>query len=118
MKKNILSIIFILSFITAFSQNGQSSYAIILPYSCGFEDSEDLSQWVLNSGADGKNCQDQWMIDNCDAYEGFKSLYVSADSGQTVSYGAKPNYVIAYRPFEIVDTISTTPRFKINISFY
>ena len=119
MKKNILTtIVCILSFITAISQNSQSPYSVTLPYSCGFEDSEDLSQWVLNSGADGKNCQDQWMIDNCDAYEGFKSLYVSADSGQTVSYGAKPNYVIAYRPFEIVDTISTTPRFKINISFF
>ena len=118
MKKYILSIVFILSFITTFSQNSQSSYVVTLPYYCGFEDSLSWSQWQLNVGSDGENCQDQWMVNNCDSYEGYRSLYISADTGQTISYGAKPNYVIAYRPFEIIDTVSLTSRLRINISFF
>ena len=58
------------------------------------------------------------MVNNCDSYEGYRSLYISADTGQTISYGAKPNYVIAYRPFEIIDTVSLTSRLRINISFF
>lgn len=117
MKKNILVFIFALSFITIFAQTSAPAYSIQLPYSCGFEKSDDLSQWVFNAGPDGVNCMDQWMVGNCDNYEGYQSLYITSDTGQTVNYGYKPNYVIAYRPFQITDTVASSPRFRVNISF-
>ena len=117
MKKNILAFIFAWSFVTIFAQTSVPAYSIQLPYSCGFEKSEDLSQWVFNAGPDGVNCMDQWMVGNCDNYEGYQSLYITSDTGQTVNYGYKPNYVIAYRPFQITDTLSSSPRFRINVSF-
>ena len=73
MKKNILAFIFALSFVTIFAQTSAPSYSVQLPYSCGFKKSEDLSQWVFNAGPDGVNCTDQWMVGNCDNYEGFKN---------------------------------------------
>ena len=50
---------------------------ISVPYFCGFEDSLEISNWVLNAGADGVNCQDQWMVGNLDYNEGYNSLYIS-----------------------------------------
>lgn len=117
MKKNILAFIFALSFVTIFAQTSAPSYSVQLPYSCGFEKSEDLSQWVFNAGPDGVNCTDQWMVGNCDNYEGYQSLYITSDTGQNVNYGYKPNYVMAYRPFQITDTVASSPRFRVNISF-
>ena len=117
MKKNILAFIFALSFVTIFAQTSAPAYSVQLPYSCGFEKSDDLSQWVFNAGPDGANCLDQWMVGNCDNYEGYQSLYITSDTGQNVNYGHKPNYVMAYRPFQITDTVSSSPRFRINISF-
>ena len=117
MKKNILVFIFALSFITIFAQTSAPAYSVQLPYYCGFEKSDDLSQWVFNAGPDGANCMDQWMVGNCDNYEGYQSLYITSDTGQNVNYGYVPNYVIAYRPFQITDTVASSPRFRVNISF-
>lgn len=115
MKANILKILGVLFLIIVrilvFSQSQNSS--ISLPYHCGFEDSIENSNWIINSGGEQIKCQDQWMIGNLDYTEGYQSMYISCDTGKTITYGAKPNYVIAYRPILITDSIK-----DINISFY
>ena len=99
MKANILKILGVLFLIIVrilvFSQSQNSS--ISLPYHCGFEDSIENSNWIINSGGEQIKCQDQWMIGNLDYTEGYQSMYISCDTGKTITYGAKPNYVIAYR---------------------
>ena len=74
---------------------------ISVPYECGFEDSVEVGNWILNAGANGPKCQDQWMIGNLDNNGGFNSMYISCDTGKTTTYGAKPNVVIAYRTVEV-----------------
>ena len=78
-----------------------NSQNISIPFSCGFEDSLEINNWVINSGADGIRCKDQWMIGNVDYNEGYNSMYVSCDSGRTTNYGASPNVVVAYRPIVV-----------------
>ena len=115
--KRISNYLFLFVSLVCFNGALLAQHEISLPYECGFEDSEDLSQWVLNAGPDGANCMDQWMVGNCDNYVGYQSLYISSDTGQNVNYGYKPNYVMAYRPFQITDTVSSSPRLRINVSF-
>lgn len=74
---------------------------ITVPYECGFEDPVEVGNWELNSGANGPQCQDQWMVGNLDNNGGFNSLYISCDTGKTTTYGAKPNVVIAYREVDV-----------------
>ena len=74
---------------------------ISVPYECGFEDSAEVGNWILNAGANGVKCQDQWMVGNLDNNGGFNSMYISCDTGKTTTYGAKPNVVIAYRTVEV-----------------
>ena len=95
MKNNTLKIVIIHLFVALFSFSWAQSISI--PYSCGFEDSLEISNWKLNAGSDGVNCQDRWMVGNLDYNEGYNSLYISCDTGKTTNYGAKPNMVIAYR---------------------
>ena len=47
---------------------------ISMPYECGFEDTVEINNWKLNSGTNGSKCNDQWMVGNCDNYEGFKNF--------------------------------------------
>ncbi len=109
--------LFLLFFVLFFRINSVAQ-SISIPYSCGFEDSVEISSWHLNSGADGENCLDQWMVGNLDCNEGYNSLYVSCDSGVTNSYGAKPNMVIAYRAVEIPSTLDTLKQtYSVNVSF-
>lgn len=110
--KLVVLCLFVLLFGYSWAQN------ITIPYSCGFEDSVEISNWKINAGPDGVNCQDQWMIGNLDYNEGYNSLYISCDTGKTTNYGAKPNMTIAYRAIEIsslVDTSKTT--YSVDISF-
>ena len=73
--------------------------AITLPYTCSFEASEsgEISNWVLNAGADGPNCNDQWMIGELEHNDGKQSLYISCDSGLTSTYGSKKNLVVKFQ---------------------
>ncbi len=82
--------------------------AITLPYTCSFEASEsgEISNWVLNAGADGPNCNDQWMIGELEHNDGKQSLYISCDSGLTSTYGSKKNLVVAYRVFEFSERVT------------
>lgn len=86
------------------------SYAqqITLPYVCSFEEDEaaEISNWVLNAGPDGVNCNDQWMVGNLEHNDGHQSLYISCDSGITAKYGAKKNLVVAYRILEFSEKVT------------
>lgn len=81
---------------------------VTLPYTCSFEQSEatEISNWNLNAGADGVNCNDQWMIGALEHNDGKQSLYISCDAGETAMYGSKKNLVVAYRVFEFSETVS------------
>jgi hypothetical protein len=58
------------------------------------------------------------MVGNLDYLEGYNSLYISCDNGNRVTYGHKPNYVMAYRPIFISQPDSIqTQRCKVNVSF-
>ena len=73
-----------------------------VPYLFGFEAADaDSANWVLNAGERGKSCNDQWVVGNVEHSEGYRSLYISCDSGLTSNYGAKPNVVVAYRILEL-----------------
>ena len=95
MRKSKIGII--LSFLLIFSASIFAQDEISIPYDCGFEDSVEISKWNLNFGPDSALCQDRWKIGNLDYSGGYNSLYISCDTGQTTSFGAKQNVVIAYR---------------------
>ena len=67
--------------------------ATAFPYSCSFEDGEDLSAWTLNYNTSAAT--DQWMIGSVTHSEGQRSLYISSD-GKNPVYGNHPNVVAAY----------------------
>lgn len=74
-----------------------------VPYLFGFEDSEsaELSEWVMNPGANASLCKDQWHVGESAHNTGKKSLYISDDGGANVHFGDKPNVQYAYRDFTI-----------------
>ena len=95
-----------------------NSQNISIPFSCGFEDSTEVKNWVINAGPDGQSCHDQWMIGNLEYNEGYKSMYISCDSGRTTNYGAKPNVVIAYRPIIVPSSLDPNKSYySVDISF-
>jgi len=71
----------------------QAPIATDFPYSCSFEDGEDLSAWTLNYNTSAAT--DQWMIGSVTHSEGQRSLYISSD-GKNPVYGNHPNVVAAY----------------------
>ncbi len=71
-----------------------------VPYTCSFEDSEDLSGWVLNPNT--SSAADKWMVGSMVHSEGRKSLYISSDGINPV-YGSQPNIVAAYLRFKFPD---------------
>ena len=80
------------------------SQLINVPYMCGFEDSVEVSNWVLNYGADGPNCKEQWVVGNGARSEGRNGLYISND-GYSAAYGVNSNIVVAYREFSVSEHI-------------
>lgn len=68
-----------------------------IPYSCSFEEGEDLSNWVLNYHT--PSATDKWIVGSAVHSEGKRSLYISND-GQNPRYGNKPNVVAAYLRFK------------------
>lgn len=89
---------------------------ITAPYECDFEDSLEISRWVLNAGTDGNKCQDQWMMGSLDYHGGRNSLYISCDTGQTTTYSYKPNVVVAYKKIRVPDLTADT-KCGLDISF-
>lgn len=73
----------------AWSQNPATG----TPYSCSFEEGEDLSAWTFNYNT--STATDQWMVGTITHSEGQRSLYISSD-GKNPVYGNKPNVVVSY----------------------
>ena len=91
MKKLLLTYISLLFSVWALAQ------ASGMPYSCSFEEDEDLSAWVMNYNT--PDATDKWIIDNVTHSEGRRSLYISTD-GKNPGYGNKPNIVATYLRFK------------------
>ena len=114
----IRSYLFLIVSLLCFNGALLAQYEISLPYECGFEDAEEIKNWVLNAGEEGSLCADQWMIGSLDARIDYNSLYISCDKGQTMTYGARPNYVMAYRPIVITKgDLNSGERCSVNVSF-
>lgn len=69
------------------------SQATGIPYSCSFEEDEDLSNWVFNYKT--PTAKDQWIVGTAVHSEGKRALYIS-DNGKRAQYGNQPNVVISY----------------------
>ena len=108
MKKVLLTYISLLFCVLAWAQTPASG----LPYQCSFEEGENLSAWVLNSGT--PNAADQWMVGSAVHSEGKRALYITAD-GTDPNYNKKPNVVAAYLRYQFPQ--STTDEGHYAISF-
>lgn len=122
MRTYILNI-FILLFATfnlVVSQNVQD-INISLPYSCGFEDSLEVSKWKINAGPDGPNCREYWEWGTRECSEGFNSLYVLCDTSLLTQIRAErvnPQLVFSYRPFIIPSSLNPSKTYyNVDISF-
>ena len=73
-----------------------------IPYACGFEEDEDLSNWVMVHRYSA-HAQDQWMIGSAVRCEGKRSMYISAD-GTNAIYGSQPNITVSYLTFKFPDS--------------
>ncbi|MEE0860149.1 MAG: fibronectin type III domain-containing protein, partial [Paludibacteraceae bacterium] len=73
-----------------------------IPYACGFEEDEDLSNWVMVHRYSA-HAQDQWMIGSAVRCEGKRSMYISAD-GTNAVYGSQPNITVSYLTFKFPDS--------------
>ncbi|MDR0811419.1 MAG: fibronectin type III domain-containing protein, partial [Paludibacter sp.] len=92
--------LFINSFLFLFPHFITAQTLINIPYSCGFEDSVEVSKWTLNAGAQGALCTEQWLVSNAARSEGRNGLYISND-GFSAKYGKAANIVVAYREFSV-----------------
>ena len=95
MKKILITYSLLLFSVLAWSQG--TSVASAQPYECSFEESEDLSAWVLNPHT--SNAKDKWMIGTAVHSEGKRSLYVSCNGSDPI-YGGSPNIVAAYMRYK------------------
>lgn len=102
MRNNFVRVLWVVSLMlsSSFLELGAQT-AITVPYSFGFEEDEtqELSNWVLNPGAKASQCKDQWMVGTAAQKEGERSLYISQDGGENCSFGVEPNVQYAYRDF-------------------
>lgn len=69
-----------------------------VPFMCGFEEKEDLSNWVFNINT--PTAMDRWTIGSVTRSEGKRSLYISTDGGADYTYGNRPNVVVSYLRFK------------------
>ncbi len=65
-------------------------------YSCNFEDDAINGQWVLNPGQYGNSIQNRWYIGNAVNFGGNKSLYISANGGDSAYYVTSSSGAVAY----------------------
>jgi len=70
------------------------------PYICSFEETEDLSAWVLNPKTPDNT--DLWMMGTATFSDGKRSLYIS-DKGGEPHFGKKPNVSVAYLRYKFPD---------------
>lgn len=96
--KRMVGVLFLISccLVRVFSQVN-----IQIPYSCSFEDPQENSNWVLNSGINPPNDKvshyDRWYIERATQTDGLYSLFISNDEGMTPGFDVRPNLIVAYR---------------------
>ncbi|MBQ8101204.1 MAG: fibronectin type III domain-containing protein [Paludibacteraceae bacterium] len=98
MKKQLL--IGLCAFVLCLSVGAQTQ--IHVPFACGFEAGENLSDWHLNEGTPA--APDRWVIGNGVRNDGRQSLYISSDGGQNACYSGEANIVCAYRTIRFPQT--------------
>lgn len=76
----------------------QAPIATDFPYSCSFEESENLSVWSLNVQTEGQ-ALDEWMYGDGAHSEGKRSMYISSNK-KSPRYGNKPNIVVSYLRYQ------------------
>lgn len=89
MKRYLISILCTLCTLTLFAQ-AKAFYA------CDFEDDSQNAEWSLVNGPMASRIPNKWCIGTAVNNGGAKSLYISADNGQTATYVKSSSYVIAY----------------------
>lgn len=95
--RKILTNILLLFSLLAFAQNPMATG---IPYSCSFEETEDLSAWVMNNPS---TATDKWIFGTMVHSEGKRSMYISTD-GKNPSFGNHPNIVVSYLRFKFPET--------------
>lgn len=66
-------------------------------YTCDFEDSTEVKQWVLNPGNQGPKCKNRWHIGGGSNNGGERGLYISSDGGATDRYVLNADFTVAHR---------------------
>ena len=112
MKRILFLHISLLFCVLAWAQNG-TSVATAFPYECGFEESEDLSAWTLNSRT--PDATDKWMFGTAVHSEGRRSMYISA-YGDDFNFGGKKNIVISYLRYKF-PTSSKTQKYDVSFDW-
>ena len=76
---------------------------ISVPYSFSFEESElaELSQWVLNPGAEASQCLDKWKIGEATHSDGHRAAYISCNNGEDANFAVTTNIQYMYRDFTL-----------------
>ena len=103
MKKSFTLFVLYSFFLFAFAQVSVAQQIITVPYSMGFEEDEstELSNWVLNPGANASKCVDQWYVGEAVKSDGKKALYISSDQGASAMFGVAKNVQYAYRDLQL-----------------
>ena len=78
-----------------------SAQVTTTPYFCGFEDTTENSQWILNVGPNGQNAVNKWYIGTGEKNSGVNGLYISSDNGVTPSYSNNQVANVCYRAFTL-----------------
>lgn len=94
--RRLLTYILLLMGVAVWAQNG-TSVANGVPYEFGFEESENLTPWVINAQPTNAtvNTTDKWMVGTAVHSDGKRSMYVSSD-GVNPSYSNHPNVSVSY----------------------
>lgn len=93
MKKSIcLLLLSLLAALHTFSQT---------QYTCDFEDSTEVKQWILNPGNQGPKCENRWHIGQGSNNGGSQGLYISSDGGTTDRYSLNADFTVAHRTIRL-----------------
>lgn len=114
-QKQFYSILCALVGLLSISAVTQATPQIRVPWQCSFEETEDLSDWILNKGTSA--AQDQWVIGDATRSDGKQSLYISADGGEHTMVGTPANIVMAYRKIHFPEHSSGLKEYDISFDW-
>ncbi len=88
---------------------------ITIPWQCSFEETEDVSDWVLNPSTSAAN--DQWVIGTATRSDAQRSLYISSDNGEHTMVGNGANIVMAYRKIHFPEHTAGNKEYDISFDW-